>query len=188
MRVSIAAFVLVAAVMAADVSSVVGQVAPSISQGSRVRITAASLELSEAVGTVQDATREALVVQFEDPRRVVTVDRSEIGKMDISIQQQRNVLKGVGAGLLVGAGSGALIGLASGDDENCFICFTAEEKALVGAAALGLAGGAVGLIFGLVRQWDVWSPMLPGDVNLTVQPLVREGGVRLHVGLAFRLN
>jgi hypothetical protein len=62
MRFSIAAFILVAAVMAADVSSVVGQVAPSISQGSRVRITAASLELSEAVGTVQEATREALVV------------------------------------------------------------------------------------------------------------------------------
>ena len=162
--------------------------APSISQGSRVRITAASLELSEAVGTVQEATREALVVQFEYPRRVATVDRSEIGKMDISIQQQRKVLKSFGGGLLVGAGSGAVIGLASGDDQNCFICFTAEEKALVGGAALGLAGGAVGLILGLVRRRDVWSPMLPGDVDLTVQPLVHEGGVGLHVGLAFPLN
>ena len=189
MRFSIAVFVLVAAAMAPDVSSVVGQVAPSISQGSRVRITAASLELSEAVGTVQEATREALVVQFEYPSRVATVDRSEIGKMDISIQQQRKVLKSFGVGLLVGAGSGALIGLASGDDDpQQWFAFTAEEKALVGGAMLGLTGGVVGLIVGLVRRQDVWSPMLPGDVDLTVQPLVREGGVGLHVGLAFPLN
>lgn len=188
MRFSIAALVFVAAVLAADVSAVVGQVAPSIGRGSRVRITAASLELSEAVGTVQEATREALVVQFEYPRRVSTVDRSEIGKMDVSIQRQRKVLKSFGVGLLVGAGSGVLVGLASGDDQNCFICFTAEEKALVVGAMLGLTGGAVGLILGLVRRQDVWSPTLPENVDLSVLPLVREGGTGLHVGLALRLN
>lgn len=187
-RFSIASFVLVAAVLVADAASAVGQVIPSIGQGSRVRITAPSLGLNEAVGTVKEATDEALVVQFEFPRRVGTVDRSEIGKMDVSIQPQRKVLKSVGVGLLVGAGTGAIIGLASGDDQGTFLAFTAEEKALMGGAVLGLTGVVVGLIVGLVRRQDVWSPVLPGDVSLTVVPLVHERGAGLNVGLALRFN
>ena len=175
-------------VLAADVSSVGGQVAPSLGQGSRVRITAPSLGLNEAVGAVQEATDEAFVIQFEFPRRVGPVERSEIAAMDVSIQRQRKVLKGLGVGLLLGAASGVVIGLASGDDEGGLIAFTAEEKALMAGAMLGLTGGVVGLIVGLVRRHDVWSPVLPGDVDLTVLPLVREGGAGLHVGLALRFQ
>lgn len=188
-RFSIASFVLVAAVLAADVASAVGQVATSIDPGSRVRITAPSLGLNEAVGTVKEATDDALVVQFEFPRRVGTVDRFEIGKMDVSIHPQRKVLKSVGVGLLVGAGTGALIGLASGDDDpQQWFAFSAEEKALMGGAMLGVTGAVVGLIVGLVRRSDVWSPMLPGDVSLTVVPLVHERGAGLNVRLGLRFN
>ena len=87
---SIAAFVLVVAVLAADVSSVVGQVPPFIDRGSRVRITAPSLGLNEAVGTVQEATDEAFVIQF-DARRMGTVDRSEIEEMDVFSTGTRSV-------------------------------------------------------------------------------------------------
>lgn len=89
---------------AADVSAVVGQVAPPIGQGSRVRITAPSLGLNEAVGTVQEATDEAFIVQFEFPRSVRPFERSEIAAMDISIGRQRKVLQGLGVGLLVRCG------------------------------------------------------------------------------------
>ena len=191
-RFSIAAFVAVLAVLAvlaADVETVVGQVTPSIVPGSRVRIAAPSLGLSESVGTVQETTDEALVVQFEYPRRMGPVERSEIVELEVSIQRQRRVLKSLGVGLLVGAGSGVLLGLASGDDPpEMFLAFTAEEKALVGGAMLGLTGGVVGLIVGLVQRQDVWSPILPGDVDLTVLPLVRERGAGLHVGLGLRFN
>jgi hypothetical protein len=187
-RFSMPAFLIVLAALAADVSSVAGQVTPSVMPGSRVRLSAPSLGLSEAVGTVKEATDEALVVQFEYPRRVGTVDRSEIGKLDISIERERKVLKSLGVGLLIGASSGAVIGLASGDDQNCFICFTAEEKALVGGAMLGLTGGVVGLFVGLARPQEIWSPMLPEDVDLTVLPLVGDGGPGLHVGFGLRFN
>lgn len=184
---SITTFVLVVAVLTADVPSLVGQVAPSIGQGSRVRITSPSLGLNEAVGTVQEATDEAFVIQFEFPRRAGSVERSEIAAMDVSIQGRRKVFKSLGVGLLVGAGSGAMIGLMSGDDKGTFLAFTAEEKALMGGAALGLVGGVVGLIVGLTRRPDAWSPVSPGGVDLTVLPLVGEGGAGLHVGLALQI-
>ena len=93
-RFSVTAFVVAVAV--------VGQVTAPIVPGSRVRLTAPSLGLSEAVGTVQEATDEALLVQFEYPARTETVDRSEIAAMDVSTQGQRKVLKSVGVGFLVG--------------------------------------------------------------------------------------
>ena len=124
------------------------------------------------------------MVQFEFPARLETVDRSEIAAMDVSIQRQRKVLKSVGVGSLVGALSGAFIGLASGDDD----LFSPPEKALIAGVALSLAGAAVGLVVGLVRRPDAWSPALPADVDLTVLPLVREGGAGVHVGLALRFQ
>ena len=185
---SITGFALVIAALVADASSVVGQVA-SILPGSRVRLTAPSLGLSEAVGTVREATDEALVVQFEFPARVGTIDRTEIAAMDVSIRRERKVLRSMGVGLLIGAGSGALLGLASGDDDpRQWFAFSAEEKAVIAGIGLGLTGGLVGLVTGLLRKRDVWSSALPANVDLNVLPLVREGGAGVHVGLALRFN
>ena len=108
--------------------------------------------------------------------------------METSTPGQRKVLKSVGIGFLVGAGTGVLIGLASGDDQGSFLAYTAEEKAAMAGVALGLTGAAVGLIVGLVRRQDVWSPALPANVDLTVLPFVRERGTGVHVGLALRFQ
>ncbi len=188
-RFSISVLVIVLAVLVAEASSVVAQVTPTIGPGSRVRLTASSLGLSEAVGTVQEATDEALVVQFEFPARLETVERSEIAAMEVSIQGQRKVLKSVGVGLLVGAVTGVAAGLASGDDDpNRFLAFSAGEKAAIGGVVLGLTGATVGLIVGSVRRHEVWSPVVPENVDLTVLPLVREGGAGVHVGFALRFR
>ena len=64
---SIIPCIIALAVLAADVSSIAGQVTPAVITGSRVRLTAPTLGLSEAVGTVRESTDEALVVQFEFP-------------------------------------------------------------------------------------------------------------------------
>ena len=183
---SITAFVLALALLAADASSVVGQVTASTVPGSRVRLTAPYLGLSEAIGTVQEATDEALVVRFEYPRRLETVDRSEITAMEVSTRGQRKVLKSVGVGFLVGAVSGVLIGFLSGDDQGSFLAFTAEEKAVIFGIGLGLTGAAAGLVVGLLRRPDVWSPTLPANVDLTILPVVRERGAGVHLGLALR--
>ena len=180
-----AALVLVLVSTATDVVPVAGQTTRAIERGSRVRITAPSLGLREAIGTIREATHEALVVQFEFPRRVATVDRSKIVTMQVSIRQERRVLKGLRTGLLVGAASGLVLGLASGDDDNGFFEISAEEKAVVGAIILGLAGGVVGLIAG-TAQHDVWSSDAPSNVNLSILPWVREHGAGFHIALTLR--
>ena len=187
-RPTIITFVLVLAVLSASGSSVAGQETPSVVTGSKVRLTAPALGLNQAVGTVQETTDESLVVQFEYPRRRETVARSEIAAMEVATQGQRKVLKSVGVGLLVGALSGAAIGLASGNDQGTFLAFSAEEKAAMGGVALGVTGAVVGLIVGLVRRNDIWSPVLPANVDLTVLPLVREGGAGVQVGLTLRFQ
>jgi hypothetical protein len=179
--------IIAGAASLANASRGVAQTAPLVEEGSRVRITSPSLGLTEAVGTVQGATDEELVVRFEYPRRLATVDRSDITGMDISVRRERKVLKGLGVGVLVGASSGVLIGLASGDDEGSFLAFTAEEKAMIAGLGLGLVGGAVGLIVGALNRNDVWAPTLPNDVDVAVLPIVRAGAAGVQVSFALRV-
>ena len=198
---SIPAFALVFSLLATVSSPLGGQVAPSIEPGSRVRITAPSSAMRGAVGTVQEATEEALVVQFAH-RRVVgqalcsicTVDRSEIAVIDVSIRRERRLLKSFGIGLLVGAPIGTVIGLAHGagpyyrGQAMYGRTGTVQESAASYGTVLGLIGGAVGLIAGVLIRHDVWAPALPTDVEPTLLPLVSSGGAGLHVGLAIRFN
>ena len=108
--------------------------------------------------------------------------------MDVSIRQERKVLKSSGIGALIGAGSGVLIGLASGDEEGPGWAPSAGEKAVFAGVGLGVVGGVVGLVIGLSRRHDVWSSALSENVGLHVVPLVREGGAGVHLGLALRFN
>jgi len=181
------ALIVLAAFLAANASGGVAQAALSIEEGSRVRVTAPSLGLNEAVGTVQGATSEALVVQLEYPRRVVTVDRADITGMDVSVAQERKLRKSLGVGMLIGAGSGVVIGLASGDDEGTFLAFSAEEKAMAAGLGLGLVGGAVGLIVGAINTHDVWSSTLPPELDMTVLSLIHEGGAGVQLSFALRV-
>ncbi len=77
--------------------------------------------------------------------RLISINYNKIDKVIVR--------KGRGArGLLIGAASGALagalIGIAYGSDytgnNDCFFCFTAAEKAKLGAIFFGSLGGAIG--------------------------------------------
>ena len=73
----------------------------------------------------------------------------------------------MGGGIVLGAISGfltgAIIGLLSGDDlgNPCFICFTAEEKALMNGAGLVIPGAIIGGWIGSVKKKTV----INGDFN-----------------------
>ena len=68
---------------------------------------------------------------------------------EIAIKRKGSAGWGALTGSLVGMGLGAIIGFASGDDQcdgTAFcITFTAEEKALGGAIALGGVGALIGM-------------------------------------------
>ena len=185
----LAALLPTCAVLVVDAMPAASQVHPTVTERSRVRITALSLGLTEAVGTVRELTPEGLVVQFENPRLLGTVERDQISAIDVSIRSERHVLRGMGRGFLIGAASGLVLGLASGDDQGGFIAFTAEEKAAMLGAGLGLAGTVIGLVAGLATKHDVWSPgasIAPVDVALI--PLVGPAGPGLQMGLSLKLN
>lgn len=79
---------------------------------------------------------------------------NEINIHDIKMVKFRR--KGrVGNKILIGAVSGfvvgGIIGLASGDDENCFICYSPGEKALMLGTLLAIPGGLVGGIVGSLK-------------------------------------
>jgi len=187
-RTALAALMLACVHPSGVVAQAVPQVAPPVGPGTRVRITAPSVRLDGAVGTVQEVTSESMVVSFQNPRGVGTVERSTITQMEVSIGRERRVLRGLGLGLAFGAGGGVIVGLASGDDPPGFLSLTAEEKALVLGVVFGLTGGVVGLVFGLANHHDIWATASPGGTEMTLLPLIGPGGAGLHLGFSIPIH
>jgi hypothetical protein len=191
-RAALPALLCAAALLAQDPSRALAQVAPSAVVGSRVRITAPGLGLTAAGGTIREAEGGWILVQFDNPRRSVRIEREAITEMDVSIERRRNTLKGLGTGTLVGAGAGALLGLASGDDPpGTFLAFTAGEKAGILGVFFGATGAVIGLISGALIRTDVWqlasvTPPVPVDVSLRPFTTDRGTGVRVGVSLTTR--
>ena len=97
------------------------------------------------------------------------IPRYMVSRIDQSAGRAPQLLKGAGYGLLIGGASGALIGYATGDDTDCFVCFTAEQNAVVGAALLGVAGTVLGAIVGALSPGERWERVsLPAQ--LSVEP------------------
>lgn len=174
---------------AADASVASGQAAPVLWEGSRVRVTAPSMRLSQDVGTVLEATDETLVVEIESPRHRRTVPRSEITELDVSVRRESSALRGLGLGALIGAGTGTVIGLASGDDDGRdFVSFSAADKAMILGLALGVTGGVIGLAIGAANPRDVWSPVPSSGPGLAVLPLLGQDGAGVGVRVSLPLR
>jgi hypothetical protein len=74
----------------------------------------------------------------------------------------------IGAG--VGVGVGAFLGFADGDDRcssDCFLKFSAAEKALFGGTVLGAIGLVTGFTIGILVVSDDWEAVeLPEPTRL----------------------
>ena len=89
-----------------------------------------------------DAGGKDLSVNIADIKVIKIVKKSKAGK-------------GALYGLLIGGAAGALLGFSSGDDPyDNFFSFTAEQKALIGGASLGITGLILGGIAGLTPGKD----------------------------------
>lgn len=186
---TLTALVLAGAALSVSSLPALGQSSTTIAEGSRVRITASSLNLTRAVGTILEATAEGFVVQFESPRLLGTVEHDQIEALDVSTGGERHVLRALGIGFLIGAGGGAVAGFASGDSGGGFMVFTPMEAAAMGAVGLGLAGAVVGLAVGIAKKHDVWSPgVSPLPAKVVLAPMLGADGPALHVGLSIQLN
>jgi hypothetical protein len=152
-----------------------------LAPGDRVRVA----------GPVHSGTYTVLAVEADD---IVVRDNSDAAELRIatasleSLDLRRRRSRGQGAwrgaaiGLVAGAGIGVFAGIADGDDTNCIICWSKEEKAVMGAITLGGTGALAGALIGRAAPGGYWQRVsLPARVG--VRPL---GGGR--AALAFSMN
>ena len=77
--------------------------------------------------------------------RLTSINYNEIKK--VTLRRKGSAVKGLLIGAASGASFGAIKGYISGDDTGgpyCFICFTAAEKANIGAVVFGALGAGIG--------------------------------------------
>ena len=166
-----------------------GQLA-TLESGSRVRISAPLYGIEDAVGTVQDTPTGALVVGFETvppPQGATawTLRNSNITDLEVSIDQRRYGFRGFGIGVFSGFLVGAVAGLLTSKSEGDGFDF--GDNVIPYARALGIVGGATGLVLGSLKQTDVWVPISPElSVSSAGQPPLSNGVPRLELGFALR--
>ena len=166
-----------------------GQLA-TLEPGSRVRISAPLYGIENAVGTVQDAPTGALVVGFESvppPQGATawTLRNSNITDLEVSIDQRRYGFRGFGIGFFSGLLVGAVAGLLTAKSQSDGFDF--GDNVILYARALGIVGGATGLVLGSLKQTDVWVPTSrEPSMSSAGQPPLSNGVPRLELGFALR--
>lgn len=85
-----------------------------------------------------------------NPGTIMELPTSQINKIKLSSRGKLG--RSVAAGAAIGAGSGLILGFASGDDQEGFLTFSKEEKAIISGIMLGLMGAMIGLFVGLKKK------------------------------------
>lgn len=161
-----------------------------LSAGQRTRVTFERWR-KPLVGEFVSADSAAVVIRLPEIGRLVTVDWTDISRVDVSVAQ-RSRLANTGRGMLFGFAAGAAIGgtavlvsMWSDADERCTDCFITPTAGWAILAILGTAGTTVlGGVIGAVRPLDRWKRIpLEGDPpRLIVRPLP-SGGMALGISL-----
>ena len=191
-------FGIAVAVLLGGVSDAAAQTAAQLEVGSRVRVTAPSHGLHEAVGTVEEISNGSLSIRLEqwssaasEPaetrgRRTRTLERSSITEMDLYLGRTSRSLDGLVIGALGGAVFGAGISAATWTEPKgtglCMFVCSRGEAAELGAMVFGVLGGGVGLLLGSVTKVDVWRSVASEAAGLSVAPILgpgRSGSVRI---------
>ena len=127
----------------------------------------------------------------EDAGRSFGIPASRIERIEIGTRRgPERLLAGTLIGGGIGALAGGLLGLAAGDDTSpcegatgiCFdlFHFSAEEKAVMGAITLGMAGGGVGFMIGTLSPWS-WSEATVDELEVRAAPT--PGGLSIQVSV-----
>ena len=157
----------------------------TLSPGDRVRVSARSFPRTS--GTVVDARPDSLVLRVRGGDTIHAA-WSDVRTLEVSGGSSRvsTALRYGGIGLLTGVAAGGVLGYTTYQEDEgewCILICSRREAGLAGAAFLGIAGGAAGVLAGAgfpARRWRrVETP-----VAVSASP-VAAGGVAVHARLRF---
>ena len=164
------------------------------SVGDRVRVTASG---TTYIGQVTAMSDERL--ELSDGTRAWSIAFSGIGGMQRSNGTRSQWREGFVFGAGVGAVGGVVIGLLTSTTCELVTLGAATEECtkagleviLVAGAALGAAGGLVGMGIGALFRSERWTTIPLGDTKIEYAPTVRprvgpDGGLGLSVGVRMR--
>jgi hypothetical protein len=83
-----------------------------------------------------------------DPEAATYVQLHDVKALEVR-SHAWGAVEGLGVGLLTGAVAGAFVGYTS-EDAQCFVCFSAKERAVLGGIGFGLTGALVGVVLGAI--------------------------------------
>ena len=156
-------------------------VAPAL--GSVVRVRVRGLGDGDIVGRIAGLDVDSITMERDSAR--MRIARSDVLQMQVNIGARRRWATGWGIGLLGGAAVGGVAGFSSGDDKDGgWFSLTANEKAAIGAVALGILGSTAGAVIGLMApdQWVGASGVGDGG-RIAITPMI---GTR--AGLSARIQ
>ena len=181
---------LLAAVSACLTDGALGQAAPALDPGARVRITAHPFGLRRAPVTLSAATDDTLYISVVSKRlehgSVVTDSRQHavpvesISRLEVPAGRRSNWDKGAKTGALIGGAAGLLAGaaFAACDDWGCPDGPGQKIGAAVGGTMAGaLMGGIVGALIGAMSTRDAWADVSADRVRIAIRPRMLGMGV-----------
>jgi len=162
--------------------------APAVVAGTRVRVTAPSIDLRRHVTTIVDVRGDSIVFGVPDNPRSVAL--SDVTALEVSAGKHRRFLRSAALGLGIGAIVGAVVGAATYEEcvpTEFLDCLLADESrgqsAATGGVVLGVVGLLTGAVVGAVRRTDRWvSVDMP--VRASIKPTA-SGGMSLTITRAF---
>ncbi|MDH3290979.1 MAG: hypothetical protein OEO20_07595 [Gemmatimonadota bacterium] len=181
--------------LACPLGSALGQVA-NLQPGERVRVTAPAYDLRRTPATFRAMRSGSLHLDFTRKRLdhggvvvdspAVAVPLAMVSRLEAPAGRRSNWDKGARAGALVGGGVGLLLGVAYAACDDSWVCpQSGGEKigaVVVGAVAVGFAGGLVGTMIGALSSRDAWRDVPLGRARVAVHP-TPDG---FALGVAFR--
>lgn len=181
-----------------------GQIVASITDGTRVRVTAPGLGLNQAVGVVRNEDGGGSMIDFEGPWAELPLASEAIQGLDVSVESRSHEFLGGLLGLLAGGALGGYLGAANGFDEREMqrcnsragaasvlgACIMAGGLSVLANGVLyGLLGGGVGLLVGRSIggkiKTDVWTPAGEFEGRFSVTPTIRPEGTSLAISVSF---
>jgi hypothetical protein len=152
MRVRSLMVITAASMLLLSAQDALAQDSPQLQTGDRVRVTTL-LQVMPARLVAMDAT--AITIS-RSPADTVVVPWANIRRLDVSAgrgSRSANAAQAGLIGLVLGAGIGYVIGSA---DKGTGI-YEGMDFSVFGAAAFGITGGTLGLIFGAAGSPEKWQ-------------------------------